>query len=836
MRVLRPLFHAFLFLILGQTAAVWIAPPPAALFAALGLALVWLAWLLRRATDSQGLRPACGTLCLAAFALVGAINQTRIERQDGEAGRLLAQLASGGKARIEGRIDGAPQQRGESLTLVLRRLAIEQSGETWRPSGGLRLSLRDGAHEWALSHTPLSGQILRCEAELEPPQAPSNPGEFDFRAYLRSQGLAAAATLWSDYRLEIEEPAGGPGWFDTARRAAARAREEAARAFARGAGRERTDLFRSMLFGESYRLAPERREAFARAGMAHWFAVSGLHAGLAALTLFLVLRLFGVPPRASWPLMALGVWAFAALAEFRPPVVRAAIMASAAAAAPLLGRRGDALNSLALAGMAVLLVSPRSLWKSDFQLSYACVFGLIALWPGAQCWLIGDISRLKPRWRPWAMGYNRWLAGPLMVSLLSQLALAPLLARYYGQISIVAPLANLAAAPFGFLAVFAGFGLAVFGPWIEPLAFGLAWICRASLAAVEAIGQGFGSLPFASAAASELPWWAAGAYYAVLYFGPHARAIRAPGDRERARSALAIRLAAAIAILVWGAGFAPRGGVLLARILDVGQGDSIYVELPGGQNMLIDGGPSSRSGGSAGRWTVLPYLRSRGIERLNLLAATHADSDHIGGLADVVRAIRVERAIVGPSEADSEAGAEFERALNERGVLRIEVARGDRVEGFEGASLAVLNPPREGSFADDDNNRSLVLRLDCGEFSILFPGDAGAEAERAMLEAGAPLDCDFAMAAHHGSRSSSSLSFLQAVSPLAVFISCGMDNQYGHPHAETLERIERSGARAVFRTDLDGSIAVFSRDGEAWVETQRAADGSNRKSTRFSVR
>ena len=221
-----------------------------------------------------------------------------------------------------------------------------------------------------------------------------------------------------------------------------------------------------------------------------------------------------------------------------------------------------------------------------------------------------------------------------------------------------------------------------------------------------------------------------------------------------------------------------------------------------------------------GETVILPYLKSRGVDQLSVIVATHADADHIGGLASVIEEISVGMIICGPGESQTESYRDFITAIEESGAPCIELSRGDVVRGFPGASLRVLSPGEEDAQFLDANDSSLVLRLEHGSVSILFAADAEEFAEQRMLRSGAPLDCDLMTAGHHGSRTSNSDSFLDAVTPDIVLISCGRNNHYGHPHPETLDRFESQGAE-VFRTDQHGSVAIFTDGRSIRIETMR---------------
>ena len=254
-------------------------------------------------------------------------------------------------------------------------------------------------------------------------------------------------------------------------------------------------------------------------------------------------------------------------------------------------------------------------------------------------------------------------------------------------------------------------------------------------------------------------------------------------------------------------------GTLEVYFFDVGQGDSELIRLPGGENILIDAGTSSTEDELVGE------LRSLGAETLDLVVATHPHADHIGGMAAVIDAFD-DRQVVMPriSESDTPTTKTYENLLQsiaDKGLTITPAEPGDELLSSGGAVLTVLAP--NGEDYGDLNNYSVVLRLTYGEDSFLFTGDAEEASEEEMLSLDWPLTATVLKCGHHGSETSTSPAFLDAVSPQYAVISCGVDNDYGHPDAVTLEKLEAAGAE-VFRTDRQGSI-LASTDGSGVTMT-----------------
>ena len=236
---------------------------------------------------------------------------------------------------------------------------------------------------------------------------------------------------------------------------------------------------------------------------------------------------------------------------------------------------------------------------------------------------------------------------------------------------------------------------------------------------------------------------------------------------------------------------------LLVHFIDVGQGDSILLESDG-EFVLIDGG--ERDYGEE----VLNYIENRGAEALKYMIATHPHSDHVGGLRPVVNGIKVESFISKEVGCETYSWTKLLKAVNDNGVSCIEAEPGSTYS-FGSAEFTILAPLSE--YPEDYNNCSIVTKVTCGSVSFLLTGDAGRESEADMLDRGEDLSADVLKCGHHGSSDSTSDRFLKAVDPAFAVVSCGENNDYGHPHRETVEKLKSIGC-PMLRTDEAGSITA----------------------------
>ena len=260
---------------------------------------------------------------------------------------------------------------------------------------------------------------------------------------------------------------------------------------------------------------------------------------------------------------------------------------------------------------------------------------------------------------------------------------------------------------------------------------------------------------------------------------------------------------------------------LSVDFIDVGQGDSILI-CSGGQSMLVDAGTNE-----SGK-TVLNFLSDKGIKKLDYAVGTHPHADHIGGLDDVIRGIDTDSLLMPNAVTDTKTFNDVLDAAESRN-LSITVPEEDDEFSLGASRVTVLSKNKEQS--DNLNNSSLILKVVYGDFSLLLTGDAEKEAEKQLLSDKKDVSADVLKVGHHGSETSTSGDFLKAVSPKCAVISCGKNNDYGHPHEKTLKKLEKQGTE-VYRTDISGTISLFAdSDGRFSVsvkgKTERTFNGSD---------
>ncbi|WP_291423787.1 DNA internalization-related competence protein ComEC/Rec2 [Deinococcus sp.] len=608
---------------------------------------------------------------------------------------------------------------------------------------------------------------LTVTGRLERPEGQRTPGGFDQAAWLRSQGGLLVPTPGSVLvaaKVKSSQPEHGlRGWFRRGLSVGLSAQQAAImQAIELG---DRGDIGR-----EEFREGYSVRDAFNHAGLAHLMALSGQNVALLTGALIVLLGFLGARPWVRYGLPALLLVPYlVVLVGVSPSITRAVIMGLAVLVGLAIGRgKPGALGTVALAALACLLLFPLWLLDTGFQLSFLAVLALL---------FSGQLAgRLPERW-PHALRLA------LAATVLAELGTLPLIASNFGQVPLVGLPANLLAELLMAVLVPLGFVSGLLGP-----AAGLVnWAVGPLASLLLGLANLFGQAP-------TLGWGHIGAGGYAAYALAAGAGLLGLGGKIRAASALAVALLCAALTWLPNQLRPPRELVFL----DVGQGDSTLLRVPG-LTMLVDGGGSVGSNYDVGGRTVLPALRALGVRKIDVMVATHADTDHIEGLSTVLRQLPVGELWIGQRKQGDPVLNAVLQAAAERHVPVREIRRGDRVTA-PGVTVTALWPAGQvWSTADNDN--SVALKIESGGWTTAILGDLPDPAEL-YLGAG---HLDLLKTAHHGSRLSTSADFLAHTTPRDALISVGAHNTYGHPNPDVLERLAAAHVR-VWRTDQSGTV------------------------------
>ncbi|MEO8027380.1 MAG: ComEC/Rec2 family competence protein [Bryobacteraceae bacterium] len=758
--------------------------------------------------------------------------------------------ASAQKAGPPPRLDAA---NGESVILsgcIVEPPALSAGREqfTLELAEGARARVSVSLDEGEAPPQLKYGQLVDADVKIREPHNFENPGGFDQVAWLARSKIFWRATARHAGAVRILPGSCGKpvrSWLFAIRTAAIERIDRLYPGDSPNASYDRA-MMAAILIGDNSRLEKAWTEDFRRTSTYHALVISGLHISVLATVLLFLLRICLIPPIPSLALAAAAAWIYAAASGGSPPVIRAAAGFSLFLLAQIFFRRGRLLNFLALVAIGCVAIDPAEVYDASFQFSFLCVLALaglaVPLLDATSTPLAGGMKRIGVRdldmrldpsvaqlrveirlaaetlsliglpsafWESTLALLARiffFVYETVVVSAIVQSALLLTTVLYFHRLSITGIAANVLVAPLltwmvpvGFAAIFTGL----------PIFAGAA---SSMLGLSAAIASGFARLE-PDWRIPDPPLWLA-ALFAVLivtvvFLIPTVRLIRW----------FAIAGAGAAALLIAAAPFAPvtTPGQLELTAIDVAQGDSLLVVSPSGKTMLIDGGGFLTYGSGKpptfdiGESVVSPYLWTRGFRRLDVIATTHSHADHAGGIAALLRNFRPREYWTGANPSPQLV------ALARQLGAKVVEWKAPAAMDFGGARLEVLAPAADYAPGEvPKNDDSLVLRVAFGTRALLLPGDA-EKATEYQLAPGLSRSSVLKIG-HHGSKTSSTDEFLDAVHPAIAVISAGFANQFRHPHPSVIERLE-SRHIEILRTDQMGLVTVRTDGRRLWAES-----------------
>lgn len=700
---------------------------------------------------------------------------------------LVALEVFGKRGVVTGRIVQEPERSDERMHFAIELEHVVTDSAIYHLAGQVFVTVKD-------VYLPADyGDRVSLRGKLQRPRAARNPSGFDYQTFLAQQDVYGTLFVGKPEQVVAVERLPGHWLYEGVVLPLRRAVRQSIERNLAGAP---AGLLLGVLLGEKRRISEEVRVAFRRVGLAHALVVSGLHVGLVGGFFFFGFRLLRLAdrPSSAATIAALVLYALATGAQV--PVVRAVLMGSVVLLGRVLRRPGDIYNTLGLAALAILVLWPESPWSLSFQLSFGATWAIVALH--------GPIASLFPAaFQRADSRVGRWIVSPLCASLAAQLGTGPLIAYSFQQLALTSVVANIMVVPLLALAVGLGLLAALTG-WILP------WVATAFNAANYLVLVGllelvswWAALPFASVAVPRPGVLFVSVAAALCLLGP-----LLPHKAWAYKAAIFAALVW-LNVAVWT--YALRARDLEIVFLDVGQGDAAFVRFPSGKTMIVDGGERNEYF-DCGEQVLVPFLRSMGVRRVNVVVASHPHNDHIGGLVALLEHIEVDHFLDSGQVYDSWTARRLQELIAERGVRYHRVAAGDSLAGLDGVAGLVLHPTPD--FVDVDgnapfgpNNGSVVFSLQHGAVRVLFTGDVEQETDPAILAWGARLPARLLKVAHHGSRTSSQPLFVEAVAPAVAVMSLGEGNKFKHPAPEVVARYAAHGAR-VLRTDHTGAVRV----------------------------
>jgi len=753
------------------------------------------------------------------FFLLGAVLIHRVEFPSIPLHHILS-YTNQGKVWVVGRVVTLFPERGKSLVLAVMS-AGKIPTELFTSTGHIKVTIRDA--DLLLAH----GDIVRVKGSIRPFRNFANPGGFDYARFMKRKGIMASLYCRGpDFSLEKNQLS--PPWTTLFIREISHLRNNFS-SHIQSAVKDQNSaaLLNALVLGKRKMLTTDLQNTFSRSGASHVLAVSGLHLSIVAtlffflfqkcFSLFTPLLVRGLASKGAALMTLLPLAGYALISGFSPATQRALIMVSVVMFSLTMERENMTINSLAAAGMGILIFQPGAVFSISFQLSFAAVFFIIS---GL------DLARRHEFPAFGHIIFNKIVLF-FWVSVLAIAGTQPLVMRYFNMASfagiftngVTIPVVGFGVLPLGVLSLvvfpisttLSGGCLVLAGEMARPCIAFLTWVCQV---------PGAWSRTVTPDVLFLVAWYLAMvAIYGVLR-----------GWKRKWGKLLGMM--ALFLVMVQGALDVRErffNHTLRITVLDVGQGNSALIHLPGGKIFLVDGGGfSSNSMFDTGRYLVAPYLWRQNILTLDGVVLTHPEADHMNGLLYILENFKVNVLYKNEDHRRTQGYKRLMALAKSRDVTIHKVDPTGEVmisdpdvtlRFFPGFSVEMTRKKQKKSY----NDNSLVLGVQFKAFSMLFAGDIMARREAVLSSLSGPggiLKSTLLMVPHHGSSTSSTSAFLDQVQPEMALISCGWHNRFRFPHARVMRRYQARKI-PILRTDRDGALQIVS-DGKRWhIQTTR---------------
>lgn len=643
------------------------------------------------------------------------------------------------------------------------------------------------------------GDVLKIKGRLEKPIGQKNFGEFDYELYLAREKVFTYLNIWQE--KDIQKIGENDSNFLVS--FSLSARDKIKEITKQTLPQPYSYLLIGMLLGEKNFIPPHLKEVFTEAGIMHILAVSGLHVGIIAMALLALLSMLNLPKKLKLLTLILILIMYASITGFRPSVLRATIMFLLLIGGKLINRSRNLNISLFFAGFLILLLNPLILYDAGFLLSFIVTFFII---------------NLSPIFQELFSKIVAWIKNPLAVSTAAWIGIFPLSAYFFTKVSIISIVSNILIIPLTVVAVILGFVTFFIGMASISLAGIVANINYLVLSLITLIAKSFSSLPFAFVYVAQPSILVIILYYLMVFFIIELFYIKILSQKIKKKAALIVL---SITLLIISVQIFYPTDNLKVNFINVGEGDCILIEAPNKINILIDGGGTTQGDFDVGSKIVVPYLRRKGINEIDLLILTHPHLDHLEGLLPVLKEFKVGMVLDSGLLCDISAYKEFISLIQKKSIPYHKAKAGDNFVFSNNLEIFLLNPLYDSDFYDesDFNNASIVVKLFYKNADFLFTGDIEVTAEKKLLVWQNILQSDILKVGHHGSITSTNLEFLDKVDPRIAIITVGK-NHFGHPSQKIIERLE-DGNIQIYRTDEDGTIIIRTNGQEYWIRTLR---------------
>ncbi len=692
----------------------------------------------------------------AAFVVLASLGSVNSYLEQSFCRTYLSKLYDGQKCQVQGEIY---QKTKEDCYYYLKNCMV-QLGKNKYSCNQILLYLN--AEEYSI------GEILCVNGDIQTFSLPVNEGNYNERAYYKSLNI--------DFRVNARKVLAVYGRKNVFREKLYQVRERLKKNFQEAMPKKDAGILAAVTLGDKSIMDLDRKKMYQEAGISHFYSISGLHISILGMTLYRFLKKRGAGFFCTGLTAAVFMLAYGELIGFGVSASRAIGMFLLLVYAKYRGRSYDRPTSLALMAAFLAKENPYLLHHAGYLLSFGAVLGVIF----AETTFLDGAKKEGQK------------KGTFLVSFCILLVTVPVLCQYFYSVSLYSVFINLFVLPcMGIL-----LGLGMFGgvlcslfPFAGKLVL---FICHLILLWFDGLCGLFLKMPYASLITGTLPVWMLVLWYGILF------AVKKVKKSRKKLAASVCVLLLFIMVLI------PRQHSFELDVLDVGQGDGIYISVGDGTHIFLDGG--SVDVAKAGTYRILPFLKYKGVRAVDYWFVSHCDADHINGLCEIIESgYPIKNLVISKYVTKDKAWEALRESAEKQEIPILKMDKGDAVKSHTW-SIKCLAP---GSYKGekDRNGSSLVLYFEHEKMTGFFGGDIGKEQEMELVWEGNLKEVDLYKASHHGSAFSCSRAFLDCIRPKVTVISCSMKNRYGHPAKETIERLFAAGSR-IYETRSMGQIKI----------------------------
>lgn len=620
------------------------------------------------------------------------------------------------------------------------------------------------------------GQTVHLKGRTSRFERARNPGNFDRALYYARQDIYGA--IWCEEVIQIT------GESNFVMNTLYQIKFKWKQNLIRIMGEKNGNVLSAMLIGEKSDMDENIKELYQKNGISHVLAISGLHISFIGLGVYRIIRKLGANYAIAGIVAAIILSVYVLLLGFSVSIMRAYVMLLLRIGADMCGRVYDMPTALSLAAAFTVWKQPLYLTDGGFWMSYGAIAGILYVLP-----MLQNLFRVRKKWLKNVMD-------AALVSIAVNIALFPILLWFFYEFSPYSTIFNIVIIPL--MSVLLGLGMAgsFFLVWIEPMGILCLKVCTLILEFFEMVTTLGSRLPFASIVLGKPKMWEIIVYYIVLLF------MVVYAKRYRKKYIYFLFLCSLIT-MIW----QPKGGLQIT-MLDVGQGDGIFMRSPTGQTYFIDGGSSDVE--ELGRYRIEPYLKSQGVQTLDYVFVTHGDVDHYSGIAEMLKrrlfGIWIKRLVLSQNFKQDEELMDLATLATKCGTDVLVIKAGETI--LDGNTSITCIQPDVHDKRLEGNASSLILEINSGAFSMLCTGDVEGEGETELTNRIKNKSYDVLKVSHHGSKNSTTEEFLKNINADIALISAGKGNRYGHPHKETIQRLKAKGCH-IYQTKKSGAITLF---------------------------